>query len=88
MKRGSHHQPYTKWPSRPFKILYYYRAESNGEFVRTGIVVSCSSPEAVVRSTALRLVSDRADEAWVWLDDTMFAVMSRQSDNALRFTVF
>lgn len=88
MRTGSHHTPGTEWPARPFKIKYYYRAESNGEFVRCGVVVSCSSPEAVIRSTSLRIIADRADEARVSFDGDLFAVMTRQQDGALRFTVF
>ena len=83
MRPGSHHQRYTVWPSRPFKITYL---TASGD--KLGSIVSCSSPEAVVRSTALRLISGRATEAQVHLDGDLFADMLRESDGRLRFTVF
>jgi hypothetical protein len=70
------------WPKRPFKITYL------ANFEKVGRVVTCASPEAVVRSTSLAVISGRADEARVLFDQQVFAVMSRQKDGAVRFVVF
>lgn len=89
MKPGTHHSPMTQWPSRPFKIRYSLDAgPKHSGLVKVGPIVSCSSPEAVIRSAALRIISNRADVASVWLDGSEFAGMFRTPDGTIAFTVY
>jgi len=76
----------TVWPKRPFKITYYTGKNPNLE--KVGRVDACSSPEAVVRSSSLAVISGRAEMASVYMEEYLFAAMIRQSDGAIRFSVF
>lgn len=87
MRLGSHHSMTTTWPLRPFKI-YYSRDLGRGTAERLGPPVSCSYPESVVRSAALRIISGRADVASVWFDGSEFAGMFRRADGSITFTVY
>ena len=67
---------------RPFKIIYTALG------IKVSRVVSCSSPEAVVKSSALYLIAGRADHAYVWVDDAKFATMSVRHSGDIHFEVY
>jgi hypothetical protein len=70
---------------RPFKVTYYER----DPYGKVGRVCPCSTPEAVVRTAALRLIRGDADFACVNFDDEPFAEMVQSLDGGgLHFTVF
>jgi hypothetical protein len=70
---------------RPFKVTYYER----DPYGKVGRVCPCSTPEAVVRTAALRLIRGDADQAKVALDNEPFAEMVQwPNGGGLHFTVF
>lgn len=72
---------------RPFKIDYYMEFPT-GNKGKVGRRVACSSPEAVIRSTSLALLANRADGAKISFEEEPFALMVLLDGCSLRFTVF
>jgi len=67
---------------RPFKIIY----TANG--IKVSRVVSCGSPESVVKSAALAIIAGRAEHAYVWVDQAKFATMSVRPNGDIHFEVY
>lgn len=60
--------------TRPFRVRYGARLR------QVGRICACGSVEGVVRSVALRLFTNSADFAHIYLDGELFAIMKRTAE--------